>query len=340
MGPIKVEAIGSATVVDVAAEPLGIEGAFCDLARLTLTYGGSGRPGPATVVAKVPKDAPLARGMGSALGLYERERRFYATLASRVPLRIPACYQPGDGDVGEVPMLLEDLSHLRSGDQVVGLGLADAGVIVDRLASLHAAFWGSEELISGGEWLCSLDDPGFSAGVVGLVASGVDAFEERYADRLPGATLAMAAAAARDFAPYLERCRSGPLTLAHFDARADNWLFDPSGEPVLLDWQTAARIRGTHDIAYMLTTSLATDLQADHWEGLLRRYHERLRHDGVNDYRWEDCLLHYRQHVAYASLLSLALLGSAEIGSERGQALADAVILRGVRHAADIDAYA
>jgi hypothetical protein len=327
-----------APVAGLTVDPLPIEGAFCDLARLTLTYGEPGRAGPAAVVAKIPKEAAAARQTGTALGLYERERRFYSTLASRVPLRVPTCHHAGDGDLGEDPMLLEDLTHLRGGDQVAGFGLAEAGVIVDGLAALHAAFWESPQ-VTGADWLSSLDDPMFSAGVVGLVVSGVDAFESRYADRLPPATLAAAAGAARAFAPHLERCRAGPFTLAHFDARSDNWLFDTSGQPVLIDWQTAARIRGTHDIAYVLTTSLATEFQSDHWESLLRRYHAELRRHGVGSYAWDDCLTHYREHVAYASLLSLALLGSAEIGSGRGQALADAVILRGVRHAAEIDAY-
>jgi len=327
-----------APVVDVVVEPLGIEGAFCDLARLVLTYGSPGSAGPPSLVAKVPKEAPAARAMGSAIGLYERERRFYATLASDVSVRIPSCYHPGDGDIGENPMLLEDLSALRGGDQVAGLSLDDAGAVIDSLASLHASGWNSGA-VAGADWLCSLDDPAFSAGVVALVGSGVDAFEQRYADRLPAQVSTAAACAARNFAPYLERCRSGPFTLAHFDARADNWLFDPGGEPVLIDWQTAARIRGVHDVAYVVAASLATDLQADYWQSLLRRYHEQLRRHGVGDYAWDDCCSHYRQHVAYASLLSLALLGLAEIGSERGRALADAVIIRGVRHAADIRAY-
>ncbi|HVW31678.1 MAG TPA: phosphotransferase [Acidimicrobiia bacterium] len=324
-------------VVDVVVEPLGIEGAFCDLARLRLTYGPSGTPGPASVVAKVPKEAPAVRAMGSAIGLYDRERRFYAELAADVPVRVPVCYHPGDGGIGEVPMLLEDLGGLRPGDQVAGLDLDEAGTVIDRLAALHAARWGSP--MPGGEWLCSLDDPAFSAGIVGLVGSGVDTFEARFAGRLPAAARTAAASAARHFGPYLDRCRSGPLTLAHFDARADNWLFDASGEPVLIDWQTAASIRGVHDVAYVVAASLATDLQGDHWQSLLRRYHDRLGHGGVTDYPWTDCLAHYRRHVAYASLLSLALLGSAEIGSERGRALADAVILRGIGHAAEIGAY-
>jgi aminoglycoside/choline kinase family phosphotransferase len=273
--------------------------------------------------------------MDAALGIFARERFFYAEVASLLPIATPTCYFAGDGD--DEPLLLEDLGALRMGDQVAGLSQADAERLVDALAALHAAFW--ERPVPGDEpWTVSLRDPMFAGMLTQLIASGVPALKERYAGRVPGGVLAALEQAAPDWADVLARCDEGPRTLVHNDFRLDNLFFQPDGTPVAIDWQIPAATRGTQDVAYLLSGSFQPDALVDAWEPLLRRYHDALGGHGITDYAWEDCRRHYRQSLLYTLAPGVAMLGAMAIaGDERG--LADALVLRTLKHAADLDAF-
>jgi hypothetical protein len=70
----------------------------CDT-RLSLTYEPAGADGPATIIAKAPASSEIQRMMDAAMGLFARERFVYGELAGALPVRLPRCYHPGDGDV-------------------------------------------------------------------------------------------------------------------------------------------------------------------------------------------------------------------------------------------------
>ena len=321
------EALG-APVTAVEIETVPFSGATTDLARVRLTYAAEGA-GPASVIAKITGRDEIRAGMDAAMGLFAREARFYATLAAGVPVRSPRCFHAGDGH--DTPLLLEDLGRLRAGDQMEGLALADAERIIDALAALHARFWESGELDQ--PWLLDPAEAGF-AGMVGqLVASGAPGLRAQFADRIPAAALAAVEARAGDWPQFLRRGVEGPKTLVHHDCRLDNIFFD-GDEPVFVDWQVAARARGTQDVANLLAQSMDPELLHAHWQDLVRRYHERL---GVESYAWEDCVRHYRQNVLFAVGAGMALVGAMAIDDGRG--LGEAVVTRALLHAGDIDAF-
>ncbi|MHB8693909.1 MAG: phosphotransferase [Solirubrobacteraceae bacterium] len=331
-----------AAVIDVEAEPLPLAGVFCDLARLRLSYdkwvGDPGPTHPATVIAKVPREDEQTRAIGTALGLYERERRFYAELAMLIPIRIPRCYHPGDGARGHEPLLIEDLGGLRFGDQLAGAAACDAAAVIDSLAQLHAAFWNGPELQQM-PWLSSLDDETFTSTLIGLVAHGATVLDERFRGRVADSTLDRALNAAGRFREVVNACRGGPPTITHYDTRFDNVCFDPSGAPVLFDWQAVARSRGTHDLAYMISCSMEPSEQDSHWEALLRRYHAALVEHGVEDYSWEQCLQHYREDVAFALVPALSMLASVGTGDDRAEQLAEVSVTRMLNHTTAINAF-
>jgi Ecdysteroid kinase-like family len=314
----------------LTAEPLAAAGAFCTLERWTLDHDGDA---PATVIAKLPREGEI-RGVGQALGLYERERRFYAELAGEVPVRTARCYHPGDGDGAREPMLLEDLGAMRAGDQLHGLAVEDARALLGEAAALHARHW---EGVSQ-DWLFALEHPVNVAVLTQVVASGLPVLRERFANRFTAAQLDTASGACERIDDVLRACGTGPMTLAHGDLRLDNLLFD--GEAAIwLDWQTVARTRGTHDVAYLLSGSVDADVLSAHWRELLGSYHQALSDAGVT-YAWEECLLHYRQNVLYSFVPALATLGAVAVEGERGAELADLIGARVLRHAEEIGAYA
>src|SRR5262245_28393553 len=147
-----------AAVTDVAAEPLSFSGTAGDIARVRLTYDGSGSPGPASLIAKIRGAADVQVAVDAAMGLYERESRFYADHAESVPVATPRCYHVGDGT--ETPLLIEDLGGLRMGDLVEGLSVADAERVTDALADLHSAYWGIDA--GGSGWLAAPGEGGYA----------------------------------------------------------------------------------------------------------------------------------------------------------------------------------
>jgi hypothetical protein len=326
-------------VLAVEAEPLEVASAAGELARLSLTYEPTEARGPDTLIAKATGSTDIQRAMDAAMGLFAREQCVYAELADALPVRLPRCYHPGDGDKQE-PMLLEDLRGFRMGDQVAGLDGRDAERLVDLLADLHATYWKTEPPGGDASRLVRLDDPLFSAMITQLVTSGVSALRERYAGRVPAGVLDTIEEIAPDWATVLQRCAEGPQTFVHNDFRLDNICFTPDGEPIVFDWQVAGRCRGTQDLAYLLSGSMPTDALRECWEALVGRYHARLLASGVEGYDLDECRFHYRQSLLYTVAPGIAMLGQMQLagGDERG--LADTLVLRTLTHAAELDAFA
>jgi hypothetical protein len=322
-----------AAVTGAALEPVAFTGATTDLARVRLTYADAAAPGPATLIAKLRGDDEVRAGMDAAMGLSARESRFYSELAADLPVATPTCFHAG-GE-GE-PLLLEDLGGLRMGDQIEGLSRTDAERIIDALADLHARHWNAPEAAAG--WLASPAQGAFAAMIAQLVSSGAAAVAERFAGRAPDAILEAVVEHAPRWGDVLARGAEGPPTIAHNDCRLDNVFFRPDGAPVFVDWQVVARTRGTADVGNLLAGSMDADALSTAWEPLLRRYHERLSAAGVTGYGWDECVTHYRQSVLYPLGAGMALLGAMDIGDGRG--LGEAIVLRALRHAADLDAFA
>jgi aminoglycoside phosphotransferase (APT) family kinase protein len=237
-------------------------------------------------------------------------------------------------------MLLEDLRGLRMGDQVVGLDRGDAERLVDVLADMHAAFWEVEPPGGDASRLVSWTDPVLGAMVTQLVTSGVATLRERYQGRVAAGVLDAIEEVAPDWGKVLARCAEGPQTFVHNDFRLDNVFFDQDGEPVVIDWQLAGRCRGTQDLAYLLSGSMATEALHDCWDSLVRRYHARLSAAGVRGYDLEQCRFHYRQSLLYTVAPGIAMLGQMQLAGGDARGLADTLVLRTLTHAADLDAFA
>src|SRR5258708_33807704 len=88
--PWLANALGSDTVADFSTERIGT-GQLSESHRVALRYGAPEPAAPASVVLKVAAADERSRQTGVALGLYEREVRFYAELAPLLSGPVPAC---------------------------------------------------------------------------------------------------------------------------------------------------------------------------------------------------------------------------------------------------------
>ncbi|OBH11160.1 oxidoreductase family protein [Mycobacterium sp. E1747] len=325
-------------VTGLRVEPVALSGATTDMARLNITYADVGA-GPETLVAKIRGTKPVQVQMDQAMGLFERERRFYTEFAAKVPVHTASLFHAGDGDT--TPLLLEDLGALRMGEQRQGLAVDDAAALMDSLATMHAGFWQSPALAA--EWLVSPTEGIYCQMIAQVVASGAPAAAERFDGEVSSATLAAMMDAAQDWNRVLQRCAEGPHTLTHNDCRLDNVFFSdsPGGRtvtPYLIDWQVPAGTRGTQDVANLLAGSMNIDDLAQHWEMLVARYHDGLLAGGVTDYTRQECIEHYRQSVIYPLGQGLAMLGALDTGDGRG--VGEISVLRCLKHIEALDSFA
>lgn len=333
------------TVAEVTCTDIGEgTGIFGQIARLGITYAAG--DGPESLIVKLPCLEPQNLVVAQALGLYEREVRFFQEIAPSTEIRIPACHLAHLADDGGAVLLLEDLGEQYDvGDQVVGLSPDQAEQFVDLLAELHATWWESPA-VHALEWLPTADAPAILATVPGIYRAGLPVLEAEWADRVPAESIEVARRLDPVFEDIIVRTGTGPVTFAHGDTRADNLFFAKPGSaaaagdaPIaIIDFQLSLRARGVADIAYMVGNSMEIADASAHWERLLRRWHDRLVELGVQDYSWDDALLHYRESVLFYLCGAMSLIASFDTGNDRGAAMAEAYTTRIFTHCVDIDA--
>lgn len=305
------------SVVGVRAEDIGTGvGVFGIIARLHLAYTDAPSTAPSTVIAKLPTAAEANRNVGMALGLYARENSFYDNIASSVPFPVPVCHvSMSNADTGEFLLIMEDLGHLEAGDQLAGITPGRAASIIDALARFHAAWWESPSLDEL-DWLPLQNDPVYIAAVPPIVTAGVAALPALASD-LPEGSLELASRLDAAFAGIIHKCAAGPRTFVHGDARLDNLFFAAGTDDfTLIDWQLSLRCRGVYDVVWLLATSMDIDVQNEHAESLLVRYHGALAANGVT---WPLSELRVAAAEQAAYLLSgpLSLIGTFDF-SEAG----------------------
>ncbi len=143
-------ALGAA-VTEFAVERIGT-GQMSECYRVELTRTADA--GPSSVVLKVAATDPVSRQTGLALGLYEREVRFYTDIAPTLgggP--VAACYsaafEPG---TGAFHLLLGDAGPAVVGDELRGATIEQARLALAELARLHAPAFGDASMAQAA-WL-------------------------------------------------------------------------------------------------------------------------------------------------------------------------------------------
>lgn len=327
--------IASVTHVDIG-EGTGI---FGQISRLEVEYVAPADTSPSRMVVKMACLEPENLAVAHALGIYERELRFYEELADSLPFRVPESHLIQRSDDGRFVLIIEDLEgEFVVGDQVVGATPDQADAIVDALVPFHVQWWEHPDLDTL-DWLPVPNAPEYLAAVPGIYRAGLPVLEADWSDAVSPAALAAARAVEPKFEELIERTATGPNTVIHTDTRLDNILFpsDGSSDVAVIDFQLALRGRAVADIAYMIGTSMTIEDGAEHWERLLRRWHQGVTDAGV-DYSWDDCLVHYKEAAMYYLSGAMSLIGTFDSGNERGAAMVHAYATRILEHVADIDA--
>lgn len=329
------------TVRSVSAETIGQgAGILCHLARLTVEYDGDAANAPRTMVAKMSTDVPETRQLVGMFRFYEREVAFYKELQNRVPVGTARAYHGQyDPATGDLVLLLEDLASRRIGDQLQGASLADAELIVSELGRLHGTFWNKPETHAL-DWMPTGDSDTNKAGM-SLYPMAWGPFMERLGHSLTPEMVRVGERLGSVSTRILDRFADRPMTVLHGDTRLDNLFFatQPGDPPLsIIDWQISIRSAGPYDVGYFTSQSLQPEVRRQHERDLLRRYHDTLRAQGVNDYTYDQCLEDYRWTLLFCLAYPVMGGGLGDLGNERGMQLVTAMMERSVTAIQDWDA--
>jgi aminoglycoside/choline kinase family phosphotransferase len=314
------EALGGASVTGFKASRIGEGVGFMAIVnRLALTYDRPSADAPGAVICKFPSPDPGARQIAQTFRHYEKEVRFYEQMAADSPIRAPRAYhQSLDLESGDFFLLMEDLSHLKNGDQLSGLSLDEARLAIRSLARLQARWWETPELAAMA-WLPPFEDPGM------LVLQDVfqqcwEPYSAFMGERLPQAMRPVGAALGTRIRAMMATLSQSPVTLIHGDYRADNLFFGDDGSLAVVDWQIVLRGRGAFDLAYFLTGNLTVEDRQAHETELVQLYHATLCEGGVTGYALQDAWRDYRMCAIFAWIWPVVAIGSLDSSNERGVA--------------------
>lgn len=266
-------ALGAGRVEGHDVERIGT-GQMSECYRVTLRYA-DGDSGPASVVLKVAAADPNSRTTGLAMGLYEREVRFYAEIAPALgdggtasPFA-PCLHHAYDPETGAFDLLLADATPAVVGDEIRGATPQQAALALHQLGLVHGPLLGNPDL-AGAAWLNG-DAPINQALIAGLYA----AFSERYSDRIEPRHREVCERLVGSFDAYLAQEAGAAKGLVHGDYRLDNMLFGAPGADrplTVVDWQTVTWGPALTDVAYFLGCALEPEVRRSHYDELLAAY--------------------------------------------------------------------
>jgi hypothetical protein len=273
-------ALGTGPVSGFSFERIGT-GQMSECYRVVLEYA-AGTTGPASVVLKVAATDPSSRQTGLALGLYEREVRFYTDIApALVPGPVAPCYHAAiDVQTGAFDLLLGDAVPAVVGDEIRGATAEQAAVALTELGRMHGSKPGAEAL-NQAEWL-NREAPVNQALIAGLYA----AFVDRYAGLITPEQRHVCDRLVESFDAYLadEGAPERLQGLVHGDYRLDNMLFGDRGAEralTVVDWQTVTKGPAFTDVAYFMGCALPVEQRRTHYDELLTAYHRALGTDSA-----------------------------------------------------------
>lgn len=323
------------TVTDVQLTEIGAGiGVSSAVYRARLTGTGC----PESVVVKLTAADPAAAFTCTVLSMYRREVAFFEQLADRAPMRVPQGYFGTVSEDGsQLAMVMEDLGGNRICDQIVGMAPHDAAVAVDALAAWHAQWWRDVNGLTDSGAAVALADPIYPAMLPGLFDEGWAKLTASTTCQPPDVLLGIGPRFSAALPTMLEALSQEPLTLVHGDFRADNILFTPDDELILLDFQLTGVGSAAYDLAYFVTQSIDQSVAGAHEAELFDRWKTGLVAGGVDEgdlgRMWED----YRMGALFCLVYPVVACRGMDLDKPRERALAVTMMGRMGRAAADLD---
>ena len=317
-------------VVDFAAKRIGADrGMLGEIFLVSPRYAVAGT-GPEHVVAKFAalREGSLASARRGRT--HERELRCYAELLGSTPVASPqffgAWYDP---DTAHFLLLQAAVDADDSVDQVAGIGVARARLVVQEAARLHARWW-DDPAVMDADWLPRPNGEGRLENLTTLARTGWPQLCTMLGDELTPTEQALGDEFPDRLTAALNTVAAKSRTLVHSDLRADNLLFSRDGTAVtLVDWQGVGVGPPAFDLAYLLSQSLTVDDRRAHEAELLDLYRTTARANGL-EISDAEVLDGYGESMHYGLVIACALPVISDPGEPRVRRLAAAVARRSI----------
>jgi aminoglycoside phosphotransferase (APT) family kinase protein len=244
---------------------------------------------------------------------------------------IPACYAAEiDTTTGDFVLVLEDLAGYRPGDQARGCELADTQLCIEVMARLHAAWWDATGHPQLG-WVPTVDGELHRGGMVAAAAATWESFLANFGHLVDPAIVEAGARYLGQLPELHMRMGEGTQTLIHGDFRLDNILFGVTADQhriALVDWQGVIVSKGVHDLAYLLSQNVQTDIRRAHERYLVAEYHGQLERNGVTGYSIADCWDDYQLAALWLFEYAIIIGGGLDPANDRGTAFMTGLVER------------
>lgn len=324
-------ALGAGTVTDFAYERIGT-GQMSECYRVALTYA-DGNTGPTSVVLKVAAADPSSRQTGLAMGLYEREVRFYTDVAPALNGPVAPCHHAAyDPATGVFDLLLGDAAPAVVGDEIRGATTDQALLALTQLGRVHGPLL-SDRSLAESEWLNRQ-----SPVTQGLVAALYAGYIDRYRDQVAPEHREVCERLVESFDAYMadEAASGRQQGLVHGDFRLDNLLFGTAGAArplTVVDWQTVTWGPAFTDVAYFIGCALPVATRREQYDALLQAYHDAIG----GAVPLEDVREGVRRQSFFGVLM--AIVSPMLVGrTDRGDAMFMAMMERHAQHVLDTGA--
>ncbi len=331
--------------VTLIGEGVGLLGL---VVRIGLTYDGSGGPGdgsggpgdgaggPESVIIKFAHPLAANRAIANNARMYEREVTFFNTIADSVDVPKPACYFAAViAETGQNIVVLEDLRGYQPADQISGVDVAQARLVIDAFVPLHAAFWNNtgQPMLDTAMRVDTNYVQAFMPSLLGTWERCLELFD--YC--IPADVLGEIPRYVASFRELHRAMGEHTQTLVHGDVRLDNVMIGSGDQHpvVLIDWQAVMVSNGLHDLAYLLSQSLTIECRRAHETELIEHYHARMVEHGVTDLTIEQCWAGYDTGVLFLFSYPLVIAGAFDPANERGKRLAEEILRRSAQTVSD-----
>ncbi len=273
----------SGRVSKFSAEPRS-GGYTSSVFRLELEYEGNFGTAPPSLIIKFHGDSADLREMFEEQRIYEREVRFYQTLARDRALPVPHCHAAEfDPDSREFVLLLEDLSAARQGsweeDPVGNIRTAQ-----ENLAEIHASFWG-DPILEQHEWIVATSDLANPPPYKSIWAENLARVKQGYHDQLSDYVW-LACDKWLEYWDEIMLCMSRDThTLVHTDVHLEQMFFPTDELPcfVLFDWQNPTKGWAAEDVIHALVCDLEIEDRRQNETEIFNHYYGSLCRRGVAD---------------------------------------------------------
>ena len=332
----------AAAIEEVIVEDIGAGvGLLGEILRCRLVCRHTVASIPATVIVKLPSQESKSRRMSRLQSLYQREYDYYRHVAPHAPIRSPRLLYGKYEDRGDrFVLVLEDLGHLQTGDQLGGATPAQARSAVRAIARLHGHYWDKvgRPPLSG---FYDIGTPGRRAVIQGVYLAFLGPTLNHFGSLFSAEMRRLAEAYGPRVADHIADVGAAPQTFGHGDFRLDNMFFGAGDEDevAVLDWQVSGQL------ATACTTSRTSWGAACRWRCAAisnaiwwAEYTDIVCSMGAKRFTFDDCWRLYRQNMLGRLLVTIFVCGGLDLNDERSRRLAEIGVRRALAAIEDLDA--